>query len=54
MLFSGNIFLYSVVLFLELANEYSCFSLSKFLERSSGRIKFKLLPQFKKKIKWLK
>ena len=47
MLFSGKIFfVFCGIVFG--VNEYSGFSLGKFLERSSGRIKFKLLLQMKK------
>ena len=49
------VFLYSVVLFLEFMNIH-VFSLATFLERSSVRIKFKLLLQLKKTLakKWWK
>ena len=46
-LLGKNIFLYSVVLFLELMNIYE-FSLGAFSERSTIRKNFKLLLQLKK------
>ena len=49
MLFSGKIFFCTLVLFLEFMNIHY-FSLGKFLERSSGRIKFKFLLQLKKSL----
>ena len=54
-LFGKYLFLYSVVLFLEF-NNIDDFSLGTFLERSSSRIKFKLLLQLKKTLtkKWWK